>query len=85
MTRITLFIALVAGTIGFGFTAARADCESDMIQLETALKAPKLTPDAKTALDDARMKSVAAMKKDDDATCHKVIADALPKAGMTLK
>jgi hypothetical protein len=85
MTRTALVLALAAGAASLGITAARADCESDMIQLETALKAPKLTPDAKAALDDARVKSVAAMKKDDDATCHKVIADALPKAGMTLK
>ena len=85
MTRTALVLALAAGTAGLGLTAARADCESDMIQLEAAMKAPKLTPDAKTALDDARVKSVAAMKKDDDAACHKVIADALPKAGMTLK
>ena len=85
MRHTTLLIALAAGTASFGLTAARADCESDMIQLETALKQPKLTPDAHAALDDARVKSVSAMKKDDDATCHKVIAEALPKAGMTLK
>ena len=64
---------------------ARADCESDMNQLEAALKTPNLSADAKAALDDARVKSVAAMKKDDDATCHKAIAEALPKAGLKLK
>ena len=85
MDRKTLVLLLVAGAAGLDTTAARADCESDMVQLETALKAPKLTPEAKAALDDARVKSVAAMKKDDDVTCHKVISDALPKAGMTLK
>ena len=56
-----------------------------MIQLEAAIKAPNLTPVAKAALQDASVKSVAAMKKDDDSTCHKVIAEALSKAGMTLK
>ena len=85
MNRNTLVLLLAASAVGLGASAARADCESDMVQLETALKAPKLTPEAKAALDDARVKSVAAMKRDDDATCHKVIADALPKAGMSLK
>ena len=85
MNRSAMILALAAMTIGAGTVVARADCESDMNQLEVALKAPKLSADAKAALDDARVKSVAAMKKDDDATCHKVIADALPKAGMALK
>jgi hypothetical protein len=85
MIRSTLCAALVLLAADAGLSMARADCESDMVQLEQALKAPKLSADAKAALDDARVKSVAAMKKDDDEACHKVIADALPKAGMTLK
>ena len=85
MIRSTIILTLAAAAIGAGTAAARADCESDMVQLEQALKAPNLTADAKAALDDARVKSVAAMKKDDDGACHKAIAQALPKAGMTLK
>ena len=64
---------------------ARADCESDMIQLEEAYKTANLKPDAKAALDVATTKSVAAMKKDDDASCHQAIADALTKAGIPMK
>jgi len=64
---------------------ARADCESDLTQLEQAYKAPNLSADAKQALDGAKTKAVSALKKDDDATCHKVIADGMSKAGMTLK
>lgn len=79
-------LALIAAAIGLAATgAAQADCESDMIRLEAALKAPNVQAAGKAALDDARVKSVAAMKKDDDDTCHKVIVEALSKAGMTLK
>ncbi len=85
MTRTALMLAVATLTLGAGTSLARADCESDMLQLETAMKAPNLSPSAKSALDDARVKSVAAMKKDDDTSCHQAIADALPKAGMTLK
>ncbi len=85
MTRTSLILALATLTLGGSVSLARADCESDMLQLETALKSPTLTPAGKAALQDASVKSVAAMKKDDDATCHTVIAEALPKAGMSLK
>ncbi|MCW6513116.1 hypothetical protein [Lichenifustis flavocetrariae] len=81
----SLVLALSTLALGGATSLARADCESDMIKLEAALKSPTLTPAGKVALQDASVKSVAAMKKDDDATCHKVIAEALPKAGMTLK
>lgn len=86
MTRTVLKIALLAATFGIAATGiARADCESDMIQLEQAYKTPNLAAPAKAALDEAKTKSVEAMKKDDDTGCHKAIADALPKAGLTLK
>jgi hypothetical protein len=64
---------------------ARADCEGDMFQLEQAMKAPNLSANAKASLDDAATKATAAMKKDDDATCHQAIADGLAKAGLILK
>ena len=81
-----LKIALLSATIGVVTTSiARADCESDLIQLEQAYKAPDLTAVGKAALDDAKTKSLAAFKKDDDATCHKAIAEGMAKAGITLK
>ena len=64
---------------------ARADCESDLIQLQDAYKAPNLTADGKTALDDAKSKAVSALKKDQDAECHKAIAEAMTKAGLKLQ
>jgi len=76
---VSAFVSLSA--IGVAY----ADCESDLLQLEQAYKTPNLTPAAKAALDDAKTKAVSALKKDDDATCHKAIAEALPKAGLTLK
>ena len=86
MTLNSSKIAFLAAAIGFAATgAARADCESDLLQLEAAFKAPNLSADARAALDGAKTKAVAALKKDDDNTCHAAIAEALPKAGMTLK
>lgn len=84
MTRSALLFVLSVGAIGLTATAAAADCESDMIQLETAMKKSNLSADAKAAFDDARVKSVTAMKKDDDTACHKAIGDAMTKAGITL-
>jgi hypothetical protein len=81
-----LKIATLSVALGLAATgAARADCESDLIQLEQAYKAPDLTAASKAALDDAKVKALAAFKKDDDATCHKAIAEGLTKAGMTMK
>ena len=85
MLRSALIIALAVTATGVATVTAGADCESDMLQLEKALDTPNLSAEAKAALDNASKASVAAMKKDDDAACHKVIADALPKAGMALR
>jgi hypothetical protein len=76
-----LSVAICGALVGI----ARADCESDLIQLEDAYKTPNLTPAAKAALDTAKTRSVAAMKKDDDATCHSAIAEGLQKAGIVMK
>ena len=86
MANNVLKLTLLATAIGLAVTGiARADCESDLIQLEEAFKAPNLSADAKAALEAAKTKAVAALKKDDDATCHKAIDEGLSKAGMTLK
>ena len=81
-----LKIALLSAMIGVALTGiARADCESDLLQLEQAFKAPNLSTVAKTALDDAKTKAVVALKKDDDKTCHNTIAEGKTKAGLKLK
>lgn len=86
MTHKILKAVLLSATIGIAATgAARADCESDLLQLEQAYKAPNLTASAKAALDEAKTKAVAAMKKDDDKTCHSAIDQGMTKAGMKLK
>lgn len=84
-SRFATTLLLSALLLGSGAGVALADCESDMLQLEDALKSPNLMPDAKAALDAAIPKSVAAMKKDDDTTCHQVISEALAKAGIAMK
>ncbi len=65
--------------------AARADCESDMLQLEDAMKAPDQTPEVKAAYEAGAAKAASAMRKDDDDTCHRVIGDALARSGKALK
>jgi hypothetical protein len=81
LTIIALSITIAVAATG----VARADCESDLIQLEQAYKAPALTTVGKAALDDSKTKALAAFKKDDDATCHKAVAEGMTKVGMTLK
>ena len=76
-----LAVALLAATAAI----ARADCESDLIQLQDAYKAPSLTADGKAALDEAKSKAVSALRKDEDAACHKAIAEAMTKAGLKLQ
>ena len=74
-------IAISAG-IAVGATGiARADCESDLGLLEAALAQPNLKPDAKAVLDAAGVAGASALRKDDDDTCHKVVVEALAKAG----
>jgi hypothetical protein len=86
MSRNICKVILCSAVVGLAATEiARADCERDLIQLEQAFKTPNLAPSAKAALDEARPVAVAALKKDDDATCHKAIVDGMTKAGMTLK
>ena len=77
---------LLTAAIGIAATtAARADCETDLIQLEKAFATPNLTAPAKTALEEAKVKALAALKKDDDKTCNTAITDGLSKAGIKTK
>ena len=86
MRNPVLKIALLAAGIGFAVTGiARADCESDLLQLEAAYKTPNLSADGKAALDAAKITAVAALKKDDDKSCNKAIAEGMTKAGLKLK
>lgn len=85
MSKTLITLLLLSSSIGLAATsAARADCESDLIQLEKAFLTPNLAAPAKAALDDAKVKSVAALKKDDDKTCHQAILDGMTKAGLKL-
>lgn len=76
-------LALALSVLAVG--AARADCESDMLQLEDAMKAPNQTPEVRAAYEAGAAEAASAMRKDDDGTCHQAIADALAKAGKALK
>ena len=83
MTSQFLKLLLLSAAIGVSAThAAKADCESDLLQLEAAYTTPNLSAAAKTALDAAKTVSVAALKKDDDAKCHVAVTDGLTKAGI---
>ena len=86
MTRDAITLSLVCGALTLATaSAALADCESDLVQLEQAFKAPALSGAANAALNDAKTAAVAALKKDDDATCHKAVADGVTKAGLKMK
>ena len=86
MNHPMLKAVLLTAAIGLAATTvARADCEADLLQLEQAFATPNLTAPAKTALDDAKVKALAALKKDDDKTCHTTIADGMSKAGIKMK
>ena len=84
-THVVRIISLAAALAIAVAGSAHADCESDMDQLDHALKAQDLTPEGKAALQAAKKVAVEAVKKDDDATCNKVIAQAMTKAGLKLK
>lgn len=66
-------------------SAARADCESDLKQLETAFATPALSTGAKAALEEAKTKAVTALRKDDDASCHTAVVEGVAKAGLKMK
>ena len=73
--------ALSTSLAVFSSTAAFADCEADLSLLETAMAAPNLTADLKAEMAKAGEAGAAAMRKDDDETCHKVVMDVLAKTG----
>lgn len=81
MTHSLIKAAFLTAAVGLAATtAARADCESDLKQLEKAYTTPNLAAPAKAALDEAKIKAVAALKKDDDKTCHSAVSEGLGKA-----
>ena len=83
LTHAILKLTIISAAVGLSVLGvARADCETDLTTLETAMAAPNLTPEAKSALDAAGVAGAAAMKKDDDATCNKAVMDGLAKAGV---
>ena len=56
---------------------ARADCEADLVQLETAMKAPGQTPEHLALMKTAGEKAAEALRKDDDKTCNQFVMEAL--------
>jgi hypothetical protein len=85
MLRVSMNLLLLCGVTIATSNVALADCESDLVQLEQAYKTPALSATAKAVLDAAKTSAVAALKKDDDATCHKAVADGLAKSGVNMK
>lgn len=76
------FAALAMSFTIFTSSTAFADCEADLGLLETAMAAPNLSADLKAEMAKAGEAGSAAMRKDDDETCHKVAMDVLAKAGV---
>jgi hypothetical protein len=75
------FAAIATSLVIYSSTSAFADCEADLSLLETAMAAPNLSADLKTEMAKAGEAGAAAMRKDDDETCHKVVMDVLAKSG----
>jgi soluble cytochrome b562 len=76
------FSALAMSIVLLTSTAAFADCEADLGLLETAMAAPNLSADLSAAMAKAGEVGAAAMRKDDDDTCHTAVMDVLAKAGV---
>jgi hypothetical protein len=76
IAALTLSFSIASSTIAF------ADCEADLVVLETAMAAPNLSADLQSEMTKAGEAGAAAMRKDDDETCHKVVMDVLAKAGV---
>ena len=76
IAALTLSFSIASSTIAF------ADCEADLVVLETAMAAPNLSADRQAEMTKAGEAGAAAMRKDDDETCHKVVMDVLAKAGV---
>ena len=72
---------LVVGMLASASTLAYADCEADLGQLEKAMAVSGIKPDQTKALQAAGEKASSALRKDDDATCHTIIVDALKANG----
>ena len=78
----TLRISILAlGLVTVAASAASADCETDLLQLEAAMKAPGQTPEHLTMMKEAGAKASEALRKDDDAACNKFVMDVLKAAG----
>ena len=78
-TSLLMSLGLLAlvGTTSFAF----ADCEADLVDLEAAMAKPGVSPSALAAMQAAGEKASDAMRKDDDATCHSLVTDALKDGG----
>ncbi len=81
MKKSFVLAALAAGLTIISSTTAFADCEADLNLLETAMAAPNLSTDLKAEMAKAGEAGAAALRKDDDETCHKDVMDVLAKSG----
>jgi len=72
-----LAIALLSAASALAY----ADCESDLLQLEAAMKAPGHTPEHLAMMKEAGAKASEALRKDDDAACNKFVMDVLKATG----
>lgn len=82
MKKSFVFAALATGMLILSSTTAFADCEADLNLLETAMAAPNLSTDLKAEMAKAGEAGAAALRKDDDETCHKAVMDVLAKSGV---
>ncbi len=81
MLKTFLLVSLASLALMGTTSLARADCEADLVDLETAMAASGVSAATLAAMKDAGEKAATAMRKDDDATCHSLVTDALKAGG----
>lgn len=78
MVRHLITVSILAlGLTAAASASAYADCEADLVQLETAMKAPGQTPEHLALMKTAGEKASESLRKDDDKGCNQVVMDAL--------
>lgn len=80
--RITV---LALGFLAAATISAHADCETDLGHLEKAMASPAIKPEQSKALQDAGKLAAAALRKDDDSTCNRIIMDAFKANGVIVE
>ena len=77
---------IVLNNISFAAeTVAKANCESDLMQLEPAFSTPKLNVLQLASLEEAKAKAITALRQGKDKNCNAAVFEGITKAGLNTK